>query len=462
MKKVRKLLLCLAAAVFALAGFVGCGSGRPPREQPQDISVTVDPAISATLKIRYKNENKERQIVEAVAKELQKQFPNVKFEIDGFTGSAANAMVQYYNSNDMPDIFYADSFDMTALSMTNNLLLNFTPYIELEKANGTFDQADYYEECFKLGQNDFDGDQLLIPRSNDRVLVHYNKTKIKAVDPALLDRIHNGWTWDDFEAVCDALHAADANKILCDSNWDWEAVWNPVFIGNGVQYFDDAGKFNVKTQAMHDALDQMKSWVDKKIIAKPASGQAADFDYKKGYFLFTSRPLSYTKSKLGTDEFDVVTFPVHPDNPKIGTGIAGYSAYSGTANPDLCWQFMKTLLSKEGQNAITDGGEANYCPVRKDMADYTDTRANHWGEGYTDYNLAAYTYNSGETPDGAATPNPNWNCYTDYFFNVSKKHAVALNDKMADFISTYLRGVKSFESAANWLHSEVDALIRQR
>ena len=70
----------------------------------------------------------------------------------------------------------------------------------------------------------------------------------------------------------------------------------------------------------------------------------------------------YYPGKAVDEYYDVVTMPVREGNEKIGCGAAGYSVYSGSSNRDLAWQFLKLLLSKDGQNVMADSGN-NYVPL---------------------------------------------------------------------------------------------------
>ena len=91
--------------------------------------------------------------------------------------------------------------------------------------------------------------------------------------------------------------------------------------------------------------------------------------------------------------YDVVTFPiVNPENPKVGAGVSGYAISSTCQNRDIAWKFLKFITSKEGQNCIADAG-MNFPSIRKDMSDPINPE-NHWGVGYENYNMSAYTWAS--------------------------------------------------------------------
>ncbi len=475
----RKLAALLACAVTAVSvfGAAGCGGGRelPPDADPDQIDLNIDSDISATITVACENYDDEKNIVKAVAAELNKTYPNVKITLDPFSGDISSTIVKKYNANIMPDIFICNSFDMFTLS-DKNIMLNFTPYMQAEEKAGTFDTSEYYDAYMKLGQEGFNGKQYMIPRSADRVVVHYNKDIFKkaaaytGVD--ILSVVQNGWTWEEFDTVCTALRKYyDENGMkslyLIDSYMTWEAVFNPIIESYGGKYFDENGDFALDSPEAENAYKHMKSWIDKRWVA-PLTVNPANFAGGQGCMLFHSQALSMTESKLrqtyGFDKsvdmsqyYDVVSMPVMESNPLIGAGAAGYCAYRGTENPLLVWKFMKTLLTREGQNALADTG-CTYVPVRKDMADYTDP-ANHWGAGYQNYNLSAYVYKVGGIgADGE--PEDDWNCCTDYFAVKKPKHASKLNSAVSSSISSYMNG-KSFDTVMQSLEKSFIATLKR-
>lgn len=475
MKLFKKTIVVAMGCAVAAVGLVGCGDnsgGPPPVDLDPDTIVTeVDPNITATISLGYKNENNEEKITKQLAESFKAKFPNVTVQLTAFTGETSTAIDKLYRSGTMPDVFLTNSFDMLAIDAKyENLLLDLNPFIAKEEQAGTFDRNDYYSTWWKLGQKNFDGKQFMVPRAADRVVVHYNKQKIKEAEAKtgkeIQKYIKNGWTWDDFNTVCDLLKESQLSDYIVDSNMDWEAVYNPILTYFGAEYFNDAGDLAIDSNETKQALDFFKAWVDKGYVAPPDSGGAADFDYGEGFMHFQSRALSTTLDILKTrvwstlpadtdwsEYYDVVTMPVFSDNPLIGVGAAGYCASATAKNLSLVWQFMKHIASKEGQNAIA--AIANLVPIRKDMADYSDP-ANKWGAGYEKFNLTAFTYMSGNTGDEA-----NWNCYTDYFLKKPAKYAVSLNDAFGDYlIEAYANG-RSYDVTMSTIKARVEQILRR-
>lgn len=451
MKKILSFALTL---LLALGVATGCGAPTGNSgSKPSEVNLHPDENVTATLRVAVENYTAEKKIISEIGEILTAKYPNVTVKIETISGGISSQYATWFRNKNVPDILVNNSFDMFTLS-DKGLLSDLTPYLEAEAADpeSTFDINDYYESYIKMGQANFDGEQYMIPRSADRVVCHYNKAIFKAagVDMSL---VRNGWTWDDFMTVCATLRkyydSQDSMKAytLVDPYFTWEAVYNPIFESYGVEYYDENGEVALESDATENALKFIKSIIDNKYASRPSVEQAG-MAGNKGCMLFHSQAASLMATELSvyypdaekvSDYYDVVTMPVIPGHEKIGCGAAGYSVYDGSENKDLAWQFLKILLSKEGQNIMADSG-SNYVPVRKDMADYTNPE-NHWGKGYEDLNLSAYTYNCGAGDD------PDWNCYTTYIACKAPKYASSVGSALSTLIANYCNGVADYATS---------------
>lgn len=451
MKKILSFALTL---LLALGVATGCGAPTGNSgSKPSEVNLHPDENVTATLRVAVENYTAEKKIISEIGEILTAKYPNVTVKIETISGGISSQYATWFRNKNVPDILVNNSFDMFTLS-DKGLLSDLTPYLEAEAADpeSTFDINDYYESYIKMGQANFDGEQYMIPRSADRVVCHYNKAIFKAagVDMSL---VRNGWTWDDFMTVCATLRkyydSQDSMKAytLVDPYFTWEAVYNPIFESYGVEYYDENGEVALESAATENALKFIKSIIDNKYASRPSVEQAG-MAGNKGCMLFHSQAASLMATELSvyypdaekvSDYYDVVTMPVIPGHEKIGCGAAGYSVYDGSENKDLAWQFLKILLSKDGQNIMADSG-SNYVPVRKDMADYTNPE-NHWGKGYEDLNLSAYTYNCGAGDD------PDWNCYTTYIARKAPKYASSVGSAISTLIANYCNGVADYATS---------------
>lgn len=447
--KVALKVISLVMGACAVGSAVGCNADGGPVgsnvDNPDQVNIDLDRTITATLTISCDASNDEQRIVETLAAGFNELYPNVTVKVDPLSGDLVSTLMGYAGAGTMPDIFQTSSFNMLNLQDVG-IIQSLDPFIEAETENGTFDVSDYYEDFWTLGQKDFDGAQLMIPRAADQVVCHYNAKIVKACsDWCGVDLeatyIKNGWTWNDFLTVCKYLRSyydatGRTNNYLLDGFLDWEAVFNPILESFGVEYFNETGECTIDCEGTGEALELIKNIIDKRYHGR-FSGSQANFSGGQGVFMFHSQDATtqiknlaianlMDYSKMDENYYNVVTFPiVNPENPKIGCGVSGYAVSQASANKDLAWQFLKFMLSKDGQNCIADSGK-NFPPIRIDMADPKNPD-NHWGKGLECYNLEAFTWASTHNAIAPTT-----------YITARPARATDLNDTVGVMIGNYV------------------------
>lgn len=472
-----KKLLCVAfAATLAFGILGGCVMGSKIDPDEYDFSIEPNKDEQVTIVVSCSTGVEEQAIVKGVADVFNKEYPNVKVDLKPFSGEIAPTIANFYNSElarpgTMPDIIYLNSFDMLALS-DKNILLNLDPYINAETKAESFDVSEYDAGFWRLGKRDFKNEQLMVPRSADKVITHVNAkifyecfkdipdgelpftpqpgTKIPA----------NGWTWEQFRQTCRALRKyydnnGKQNEYLIDSYITWEAVFNPIFTACGARVFDDDGNFALDSTEGKAALDMMKEMQDERWIA-PLNTSNANFAGGKGAMMFHSQAATIVKGHMEqtypsaqdiSEYYGMTTFPLIGDSPKIGGGIAGYGIFAGSDKKDYAWKFLKALLSRDGQNAITVSGGASYPPVRNDMKDPTDP-ANAWGNGMERFNMSAYT------------AYPEYTCATEFVAVHSPEYAKDMLNCIKSLVLNYVDNKNyTYQSAMNKCKKSIEAYL---
>lgn len=490
----RKFICVLLSAFlgFAVIFAAGCSSDIDDLEDlnADDINYSqYDESTEATLKISITAYDTEEALINSVAEVFNEKYPNVTINIDRMSGTLTNTLVSYYNAEKanpgtMPDIWISTSFDMLALS-EYDITLDLDEYLKAASnqtspytGEAYFDEEDYVEEYWVLGKNNFADEQLLIPRSADRVVMHTNVDIISKAqtwvtsqgytdadflagsvgqsqwitDDYITDtsaavdiesKLQNGWTWEDFlyllywcRQYYDSLgRTADAGDYLIDGYLSWEANYNPIFTAMGVDYWDENGDFNTDTENWEEALDMIKFLIDEGFSA-PFTGGSAGFTSGEGVFLIHSQASSISIESLSktnayqnvtdmSEVYNVYTFPLidYYDNPQIGSGVAGYSVYKNSSNRELAVLFLLDLISAEGQTAMANAG-INYPSIRVDMQD-TDAP---WAANYSEYNMEAYIWGLEYT------------CATDYFLEKPAKYASSIMSSVTTLIQNYCGG----------------------
>lgn len=485
MKKIICAILALACCLSVLAG---CG-GRIEKQDEQDVDSIdysqFDENTEGSLKISIQSFDNEEALIRSVASVFAEKYPKVQIKIDRMSGELTSTLMSYYNAEaaapgTMPDIWFSTSFNMLALSK-KEIMLNMDNYLTAAKNQNLFNEQDYVKEYWDLGKKNFAEEQLMIPRSADRVVVHTNMDIINRAhswcvsknftdadflasavgqsewitdnyikdSSAKVDikaRMYNGWTWEDYLYVlywCRRYYdsqglTADKGNYLVDAYLNWEANYNPIFEAMGVEYFEEDGTFNTDSANWQKAMDMIKFLISQGFSA-PFSGGSAGFSGGKGVFLIHSQAMAISLNTFKgldkykdvtdfTDVFDIYTFPLieYNNTPKIGAGIAGYSVYRNSKNRELAILFLLDVISAKGQTAMANVG-INYPSIRMDMQNMDAP----WAKNYADFNMEAYIWGTEYT------------CATDYFLAHEPDYASDIMDAVQTMISNYGDGSKT-------------------
>ncbi len=439
------IICIIMSLVFVLSALVSCGK-KNNTEEEVDLNVAYD--TRATIKVGITTDPREKTFIEGLANSFNQIYPNVSVEVVQIAGDfvkeiGTRRIAEKSTPGTMPDIILSNSENAYTF-ISYGVFENLSTYVAYEEQTNANYMDQFYDFFMKLGQKNLNGDQYVLPRSADRVVTHINKAILQeaGVD---MNVVKNGWTWDDFLSVCAIVRAhfdktGRSNKYLVDSYINWEAVAYPIFSSFGVKFFGENNKVTVDSEETKNALNLMKDLVDKRYIAPLNSDTSANFEGGQGAMLFHSAPV-YQYHDLLKDDYDVVTFPLIGDNPKIGAGLAGYGISSLSRNKAVAWKFLSYMLTRDGQDALADSGSV-CLPIRKDMADY---KTNKWGMKYGKLNMSAYSYKI------------EYNQATDIYLSFPASNQADIISAMSDLVTNYLRG-DSYEKAISIFKMNINDL----
>ena len=454
MKKLLAMLLtlCLGCGLLLLAA---CGESGGYVDPGDDYEVNIDMSDedynqTATLTVGVTVDPQETEYVEALAEGFKDIFPNVTIEPVRIQGiSWTSAITNRFNGGNMPDLFFTSETE-ASLFISSRLYLNLEPYIRAETERNPAWADQFVETAFRIGQEGYDGDQYFLPRSSDRIVTHLNMKYITAAltwegrpDPSItVDTVRNGWTWEEFVKVCEALRAyydaqgwtAANGRYILDPSFVWEPILYSLFRSNGASFYNGTD-WTLDSPETRTTISMIRELIDKKIIA-PKDGGGANYENGNGAMLFHSSSAIAKYHEFIDDNggYDIVTFPViNGEQGVVGYGVPGYGIYSGIeeSKRDLAWQFLSYIVSEEGQNIL---GRAGMCTpsVRTDLQD-PDTA--EWGKGYADVNLEATIYETERN-------------YTEsFFFSFDARRKVDLSAAAQRFVNnimTYSSGQPAF------------------
>ncbi|HOW37278.1 MAG TPA: extracellular solute-binding protein [Candidatus Izemoplasmatales bacterium] len=372
-----------------------CGSTTTTTTEDDFVPVINLPTnTSANLRILIPggNANETTMIEEAIAG-FNLIYPNIQISMSYLAvNSYENTIRNQALAGSLPDIVWTNSPDFYYL-VSKDLAYPLNEYVELSEAAGIFDvEDDFYVEFFNIGS--VNGNLYAIPRSADSVVTFYNE-KILTDAGVDLNLIQDGWTWETFRGVCDQVRTyfdnnGHSDRYVLDANLtSWLSVNYPIMRSFGADVTDGTGALTIDSPQTREAITMVRDLVEDRIIVGTGVTSGSSFEAGTSAFLFQSASVSLFAHRRELEgNINIVSFPLIGENPKIGSGIAGYSINSNSAYKNEAWAFLNYMLSYDGQQAMGSGG-LNLPSIRKDLADYTTA---NWGQGYTDLHLNSYLY----------------------------------------------------------------------
>lgn len=311
-------------------------------------------------------------------------------------------------------------------------------YFKNSEKAGVFNMEEDFITSF-IDMGAMEGKHYLIPRSCDTVVTFYNK---KLLTQAGIDMsvIQDGWSWDTFMSVMGQYRAYLDSKgksdwYCCDANLTtWLSCNYPILRSYGADVLTKSGEIAIDCQETRECLTMIKSMMENKYIVEDGVTPGNSFEVGTAPFLFQSASFSlFAERRELKNNIDLVSFPLinAKSSPKIGSGIAGYAINRNSKEKAAAWQFLSYMMSKEGQEKLAEGG-LQLPSIRKDLQDYHTSK---WGEGYTDFNLAAYTYG------------PQYKIVPEFLSYVDPKIKGDLDMAFKDLFSNTLKRSKTIDKA---------------
>lgn len=391
----KRFLLIVAIAIFGVA-LTACNQETTVITTTEPVEAVVNLPTNTTAEIRMLipggNQN-ETDMVNQAIEGFNLLYPNISISLSYLAVNSYESTVRNQAlAGSLPDIVWSNSPDFYYL-VDKGLAHPLNDYIEKSEAAGIFDiEDDFYVEFFNIGS--LDGNYYMIPRSADSVVTFYNK-KILQDAGIDLELLQNGWTWETFIDVCyDVREYFDNNgysdRFILDANLtSWLSVNYPILRSYGADITDGTGEITIDSEETRAAIQMVRQLVEDRIIVGTGVTSGSSFEAGTSPFLFQSASVSlFAERRELKGNIDIVSFPLIGENPKIGSGIAGYAINAASTNKDAAWAFLNYMISFDGQQRMALGG-LNLPSIRKDLADYTTA---NWGQGYTDFNLGAYLY----------------------------------------------------------------------
>lgn len=347
----KRIVVLIVSALLFVGGTLfsfGCGGNTVKR-------------ASGTLIIGTTKDENEKAMIQRVIDAYQEKNQDVKFEFDELVGGDyVKAVKGKWGAEQMPDIIWVAEEHLSYLAAVDYILPLDEVYEELNTEN-------YYTSMLELAKNSTDNKYYMVPRDYSKVVCFYNKDMFDAAGVAYPQ---DGWSYQDFLNTCAALKPKLGTGIYpIDAMLDWMPVINTFVKGYNGSFVTEEGNFTLDTPENRAAIEKMSQLIELGYTQNYEEGTAENyFLSKKAAMWFSSTPSVANVNNMVNTNFGVVTFPELP-TPAIGTGTSGY-AIGGQIleeNKAAAVDFLKFVLSEEGQNALTREGTC--VPVLKTLAE---------------------------------------------------------------------------------------------
>ena len=266
-------------------------------------------------------------------------------------------------AGDAPDVLYTG--DVWVAYMLP-FLRPITDFVERDLEE--IELEDFYPEVLKAIQHE--GDYYFLPVHINVSLLYYNK---KLFDEAGLTYPDRTWTWDDL------VHAASRiRRTLPDGTEIWGCDMDPGWWGEWLMYVRQSGgrMFNEDlTRCLLDSPEAIRGvefYRDKvlKYDISPRPGYGPTTRFASGRIgLVCGGHTTFWRiyNKVPDLEWDIEVLPLGPVRRNGGEiAVGAYAISKDSRNPELAWELVKHLASKEGVAAECRAGGV---PTRRSVAE---------------------------------------------------------------------------------------------
>lgn len=374
MKKLAKIVCLVLLVALVLPVLVACGGNDDEGGNKTVINIAIDVSNSEVNII-------EKLIEGFTAKEENK---NIKFKVIKMTQGYDSYVQKNFGKKTMADMISV--YDYNAEYWTYMKLIRpITEYMTRDGIN----EDDYVSIAMDLGKSGQAGDDnyYWLPRDYNKVVVCYNTEMFRL---AGIDKPSDDWTMEEFNEVCKKLsEKADVIKAATkkydfwpvEMNTKWTAVYYPYIKSYGGDLLADDGKLFKNVDAVKSSVYSLLKYADKVdgtyykgyeyTTPVGQTGDTAAFVNKQAAMTFTVRPNVQNYAAKLNNNIDFVSLPSITDNGDnvsyIGAGCSGYGITTGCSDEkaEICWQFLKYIVSEEGQEILGKTGSG--VPVLKSL-----------------------------------------------------------------------------------------------
>ncbi len=337
------VLVVLASLILA-----SCGMLAPPPPTP-----TPEPRV---LRVYAARDPSLESVIEIVSREFRSMHPDVQVEFIYGNGDYSELQSGAATGN-IPDVVWLVDVFAPAL-IEAELIIDLE---EFARGDGSVNLTDVHPMALELGSSRDRPGLYMIPVSLETVQMYYNRSLWER-SGAPLPR--DDWTWDDLIAACRRLQEA-ASGVDCLSftnfglvNHTWWAYWLPWVRGAGgdILSADGAQSTLSSPRSLEGLQGYLDLWLKHKIAVRPGASRGDCFiDQTCAAFFSIAGVAQRYREQIGDRfDWDVQVTPAHPAGRFTGLATYGFAVTRASRDPQLAWDFVKTIIAPDTQRAIVN------------------------------------------------------------------------------------------------------------
>ena len=287
-----------------------------------------------------------------LVEQFNKLHPDITVKMEYITGADISVpLAAQAAAGTLPDVTFTADLYVVPFAK-GGISIDMEP---LAKADPNFDLTDVYENMLALSKVEGKG-LYMIPSSYDVVTMYYNKSLFEAAGAPMPTKDS---TWEEIVNSCKMIKEKTGNYCIPYTRQKWWATYVPWIVGYGGKILSDDGKTAMLNSK--ETLAGLQAFTDmwtKDGIAQPADFDAGGDCYLVGKCAIDLYIPSLMQAVRALDpqpfKWDAEVIPTFPSGKKVtGMGTYGFSITKDAKDPQLAWDFIKGLLSKDTQKAIT-------------------------------------------------------------------------------------------------------------
>jgi multiple sugar transport system substrate-binding protein len=343
-------LILGTVAVVSLAG--GCADDEQAATTVLRVANWGSPAVESSFM------ELERQILE----EFEALHPGVRVQIEQIPGAGQYApkLLMMHVTGSVPDVIHLDA-SSAAVFIDNDVLRDLTPLVENDPG---FNLEDFFANVVDIARR---GEKLYaIPLDFTPMVMYYNK---RLFDEADVPHPRDDWTWDEFLTAARRLTilGEDRQRPPLQYGFNFENTmpfWVLWLWTNGGDVLDPTG---TRASGYFDgprSIEAVQFLVDlmttQRVAPHPQESMAAGADLflsqraamdLKGHWMI----INYRADGI---DFGVVGLPTNGVDPVTVIYEAGLAITTRAEHPDLAWEYIKFITSRDVQIRRVSSGLA--------------------------------------------------------------------------------------------------------